>query len=90
MAVPAADNSDEAEAVEPFAAEATFVRTPGVGVGVTLGVGVAVGVTEGVGVTLGVGVAEGVGEAEGVAVGEGVGLPFPLLLVQASSSTILL
>ena len=42
IAVLAADNSDEAEALPPFEANAAFERAPGVGV--ALGVGVAYGV----------------------------------------------
>ena len=74
------ENTDEAEAVPPFAASATFVRTPGVGVGigvgvaVGVGVGVAVGVAVGVGVGVTVGVGVGVTVGVGVAVGVGVGV----------------
>lgn len=93
IATLAADNSEEAEAVPPFAPSATLLRAPGVGVadgvaeGVGEGVAGGVGVAEGVGVAVGVGVGvdEGVGVAEGVGVGGGL---FPPL--QASSSTILL
>lgn len=67
-------NSDEAEAVPPFAAKATFAL-PDVGVGVAIGVGVAVGVGNGVGVGVGNGVGVGVGVQYGVGVGVGSGPP---------------
>ena len=86
MAMPADEDSDEAEATPPLLAKATFVRTPpgvGVVVGVELGVGVAVGVA--VGAT--VGVVVGVGVTVGVEFGVGVGVDVTLPPLQVSSST---
>ena len=72
------ESCDEAEATLPFDANATFVRTPGVGV--TVGVGVIVGVV--------VGVEFGVGVVVGVELGVGVGVEVTVPPLQASSSTI--